>query len=161
MTKGVFKEIIIILLLILAVILLLTVLLYDYVPLNKVIPEKVTYTATEEIKSALEEKKVSDEDTVVLTYEVTSTDLKNYQRVNEYKAGRKNPFGTVVTETPTDENTGTQNNSGTTTGTTGGTSSSATSGTTGTTTSGSAGNNSSTGTSSSTSTHYYPDKGTK
>ena len=49
MTKGVIKEIMIILLLILAVILLLGVVLYDYVPLNKVIPEKIKYVPTEEM----------------------------------------------------------------------------------------------------------------
>ena len=47
MAKNVLKEIIIILLLTLAIILLLGVLLYEYVPMNKVVPEAVTYTATE------------------------------------------------------------------------------------------------------------------
>ena len=47
MSKNVLREIIILLLLTLAIILLLGVLLYEYVPMNKEIPEKVTYTATE------------------------------------------------------------------------------------------------------------------
>ena len=48
MSKNVLREIIILLLLTLAIILLLGVLLYEYVPMNKVIPETVTYTATDE-----------------------------------------------------------------------------------------------------------------
>ena len=48
MSKNVLREIIILLLLTLAIILLLGVLLYEYVPMNKVIPETVTYTATQE-----------------------------------------------------------------------------------------------------------------
>ncbi len=156
MSKGVFKEIIIILLLVIAVILLLGILLYDYVPLNKVIPEKITYSVTDEIKSALQEEKAVSDEEVVLTYEVTSTDLKNYQRINEYKAGRKNPFEDVTnpeTNTTT-ETAGTTNNqnSGTASG-------SSTSGTnTGTSSnSGSTSNQNN----NSTSTNYYPDKGTK
>ena len=47
MSKNVLREIIILLLLTLAIILLLGVLLYEYVPMNKVIPETVTYTATD------------------------------------------------------------------------------------------------------------------
>ena len=80
MAKNVLKEIIIILLLTLAIILLLGVLLYEYVPMNKVVPEAVTYTATEETRQALEEKTAQDSDEVILSYEVTSTDLKNYKK---------------------------------------------------------------------------------
>ena len=97
MTKGILKEIMIILLLIFAIILLMGVLLYDYVPMNKVVPQDVKYVAAEDTKKALEEKKATDSESVVLTYEVTATDLKNYKKVNEYKAGRKNPFGPITT----------------------------------------------------------------
>lgn len=149
MAKGIFKEIMIILLLILAVILLLGVVLYDYVPLNKVIPEKIKYTPTEEIKSALLEGQKTNDDKAILTSEVTATDLKNYQNGNEYKAGRKNPFSIANPEQV--EETGTTNRENTT--------SSSTSGN----------NNSNTKTNSETSntgettqnTNYYPDKGTK
>ena len=133
MTKSILKEIMIILLLMLAVILLLGVVLYDYVPLNKVIPEKIKYVPTEEIKSALLEGQKANDDKVILTSEVTATDLKNYQNGNEYKAGRKNPFSI---ENP-EELEGTENS---TSGATSGSNSS------GETTS---------------NTNYYPDKGTK
>ena len=80
MSKNVLREIIILLLLTLAIILLLGVLLYEYVPMNKVIPETVTYTATDETRKAIEEQSAQDDGTVVLSYEVTSTDLKNYKK---------------------------------------------------------------------------------
>ena len=47
MAKDIIKEIIIVLLLTLAIILILGVLLYEYVPANKIIPEKVSYTTPE------------------------------------------------------------------------------------------------------------------
>ena len=53
MAKKVIKEIIIMLLLCLAIILILGVLLYEYVPSNKIIPEEVSYTTPEEVKEEL------------------------------------------------------------------------------------------------------------
>lgn len=145
MTKSILKEIIIILLLIFAIILLLGVLLYDYVPMNKVVPQDVKYVAAEDTKVALDEKKATDSESVVLTYEVTATDLKNYQKVNEYNAGRKNPFASIESEkasTETSDSTGSSSS-----GNSGQANSSST-------------NNSGTS-SGSSSTNYYPDKGTK
>ena len=72
MTKSIFKEIIIILLLILAIILILGVLLYEYIPSNKIIPEQITYTTSESVKSELEAK----------------DDL-------EYVPGKSNPFAPI------------------------------------------------------------------
>ena len=110
----------------------------------------VTYTATEETRQALEEKTAQDSDEVILSYEVTSTDLKNYKKGKDYKAGRKNPFSAVTT---TEAGNTTQTN---------------TTGNTNTTNSGSKVNTENTtnteknnSTSNSNSTNYYPDKGIK
>ena len=53
MSKNFFKELIISLLLCLAIILLLGVLLYEYVPMNKTVPNAVTYTTPEEARKEL------------------------------------------------------------------------------------------------------------
>ena len=53
MAKNIIKEIIIMLLLCLAIILVLGVLLYEYVPSNKIIPDEVSYTTPENIKKAV------------------------------------------------------------------------------------------------------------
>ena len=50
MTKSILKEIIIVLLLCLAIILVLGILLYEYVPMSKTIPNQVAYTTPEEVK---------------------------------------------------------------------------------------------------------------
>ena len=153
MSKNVLREIIILLLLTLAIILLLGVLLYEYVPMNKVIPETVTYTATDETRKAIEEQSAQDDGTVVLSYEVTSTDLKNY------KKGRKNPFSAVNTgstsSTGTNNgNTGTAENNSSTTN-----SNNENNSTTNNQTNGANSNNVNKNTSNST--NYYPDKGIK
>ena len=95
-----------------------------------------------------EEKTAQDSDEVILSYEVTSTDLKNYKKGKDYKAGRKNPFSAVTT---TEAGNTTQTN---------------TTGNTNTTNSGSKVNTENTtntekNNSTSNSTNYYPDKGIK
>lgn len=160
MVKNVLKELIIILLLTLAIILLLGVILYDYVPMNKVIPEKVSYIASEEVRQISSEINEKKEEIPITSYTVTSTDLKNYKRVNDYTAGRKNPFAAVES-------------SGGTGGTAGGNVSSGTTNSGGSTASGSTGNSANSGTTNSgasnggttstnkNNTNYYPDKGIK
>lgn len=135
MAKNIIKEIIIILLLTLAMILILGVLLYEYVPANKIIPEKVSYTTPESAKMELETDPNVDDTQVIITYQIDSTDLNNYKKIHEYVPGKKNPFEEVSEETQQ-----TQGNNGTTTNQPSG---------------------SNTNTNSNTSTGYLPDKGTK
>ena len=52
MAKSIIKELIIVLLLCLAIILVLGILLYEYVPVSKTIPNEVSYTTPEEVKEA-------------------------------------------------------------------------------------------------------------
>ena len=98
MAKNIIKEIIIVLLLALAIILILGVLLYEYVPANKIIPEKVSYTTPENAKQELETDSNVDDTEVIITYQIDSTDLKNYQKIQEYVPGKKNPFEEVKEE---------------------------------------------------------------
>ena len=105
MAKSIIKEIIIVLLLILAILLILGVILYEYVPSNKQLPETISYKTPQNVKEKLVSIEGVDEDQVILTYELNQTDLYNYQRINEYKPGKSNPFSTY--ETQKTENTST------------------------------------------------------
>lgn len=80
MIKTFIKETIIILLLCLAIILLLGILLYEYVPTAKTIPNSAQYTTPENVKQELAESAEIDESQIILTYEVDSNDLNNYKR---------------------------------------------------------------------------------
>ena len=93
--KEIVKELIIFLLLLLAIILVLGVLLYEYVPSNKIIPEKVSYTTPSEIKEELQTDNSVDNQEVVVTYKIDSTDLSNYKKIQEYDPGSKNPFASL------------------------------------------------------------------
>ena len=147
MLKSIIKEIIIMLLVCLAILLVLCVLLYDFIPSNKVLPAEVSYAPSEEIKHELESAVKGEQTEVVLSYEVTSTDLKNYEKSDDYNAGKVNPFSEYI-EKPEGEGTG--NGSSSSSGSSSNTSS---------------GSNSNTGTSSgkgnSSSGTYYPNGNAK
>ena len=112
MKKTVFKEIIIAMLLCLIFILLLALILYNYVPANKTLPEKISYNTPEKISKELKESNEADEDDVILTYEIDNSDMDNYERINSYNPGKSNPFssfetqsdGTVVTNPSSSSN---------------------------------------------------------
>ena len=98
MMKNIIKEMIIILLLTLAIILVLGVLLYGYVPANKIIPEKISYTTHEEAKTELETDVNESDEELYIDYHIDSTQLNNYKRIQEYVPGKKNPFSSLENE---------------------------------------------------------------
>lgn len=113
MAKTIIKELIIVLLLCLAVILLLGIVMYEYIPMAKTIPNPVSYTTPEDVKQELMETSEIDESKVIMTYEVDNADLNNYKKIQDYKPGKANPFSSYETTT----NNGTNGNSeGNTTG---------------------------------------------
>ncbi len=146
MAKKVIKEIIIMLLLCLAIILILGVLLYEYVPSNKIIPDEVSYTTPTAVQEELSKSEDVESDEVILTYSVDSTDLDNYERINTYVPGKPNPFSSYETSGEDTDQSGSST----------GSSNSGTSTSTGTNNSGSSNTSTSTGGS-----EYYPDTGTK
>lgn len=150
MAKKVIKEIIIMLLLCLAIILILGVLLYEYVPSNKIIPEEVSYTTPEEVKEELSKGENVEDEQVILTYSIDATDLNNYERINSYVPGKTNPFSSYDTSSTSGE----ENNSN---GSTSGSNSNANSNSS----SGSNNSGSSSSSTDDTNTGYFPDKGTK
>ena len=149
MAKSIIKELIIVLLLCLAIILVLGILLYEYVPISKTIPNQVAYTTPEEVKEELLSSDQIDESQIVMTYEVNSDDLNNYKRIQDYKPGKANPFSSY--ETPV-ENENAENGNATTGQTNTGTSSAAN------TSSNTTQNNNQTTTSGG---QFFQDKGTK
>lgn len=97
MGKTVIKEIIIMLLLSLVIILLLGILLYEYVPMTKTMPNPVSYTTPESVRQELADTEDIDESQIIMTYEVDATDLNNYTSIQDYKPGKANPFSSYET----------------------------------------------------------------
>lgn len=156
MAKNIIKEIIIVLLLALAIILILGVLLYRYTAYNKVLPEAVSYTTQDNIKEELASSTNVEEQQPILTYEVTASDLKTYEKTKEYVQGRRNPF--AATEDTTSQNA-TSGNTSSGSQTTGNTNSSSSSSSENTNTNST--NNSPTTNTNDDDGNFFPDKGTK
>ena len=74
MAKSIIKELIIVLLLCLAIILILGILLYEYVPITKTVPNEVAYTTPSDVKSELLSSSDADENKIIMTYEVNQDD---------------------------------------------------------------------------------------
>lgn len=112
MAKTVIKEVIIMLLLLIAILLVFGLLFYDYIPTNKMVPNKVAYSVPENIKEELSTSFTDEAQNVIVTYELDDTDLNMYQKSQSYKSGKPNPFGVAEVEQPA---TGTNSNNGGTT----------------------------------------------
>lgn len=105
--KNVIKEIFIMLLLCIAIALILAVVFYDYNPINKEVPQTITYQFPSElgdVKEDLDTPLTNNEDQVIRTYEVTEDDLNKAKKTN-YNAGKANPFMAYSDNTTTDGNT--------------------------------------------------------
>ena len=116
------KEGIIILLVIIAIMILLILALYEYAPANKNISTVKTYERTADVSKTLQEIGATDlsvgsSESIIKSYSISSSDLKNYEKTASYDKGRANPFadieenGNGSTGTSTDSTAGTNNNS--------------------------------------------------
>ena len=95
--KSFLKELVITLLLCMVIALLLAVLLYDFNPTNKVVPNRVAYTIPENISAALEEEKGKNSAELQLedkVYTIDGTDLNNYKKTNTYNPSKENHSST-------------------------------------------------------------------
>ena len=108
MVKSVIKEIFIILLLSIAILLILGIIFYDYIPINRFIPEKEAYTMPDNIMEEINET-ILETEKVEVTYEVTDSDLNIYKQTGSYTEGKENPF----TLKETNETMNSKSNTGT------------------------------------------------
>lgn len=159
MAKSIIKEIIIMLLICLAIILILGILLYEYVPTSKTMPNEVSYTTPSDVKEELLSSADVDDSQIIVTYEVNQDDLNNYKKVQNYKPGKANPFASGETTDSSNATNTTNGNSSAGNSNNGNTGSSSTGNTSaGSQTGGSSNTDSNTTTSGGS---YFPDKGTK
>ena len=110
MAKSIIKEIIIVLLLCLAIMLILGILLYEYVPITKTLPNEVSYTTPDNVKQELLSSSDVDDTQVIMTYEVNQEDLNNYRRVQDYVPGKANPFSSYESTDTNNDNSSSSNN---------------------------------------------------
>ena len=90
------KEIFILALVLVAIGLVLSIILYNYSPSKKALPNKVAYTTPENVSQEISSMSDAEATTpVTITYELDETNIKNSQKSGVYNSGRPNPFGDV------------------------------------------------------------------
>lgn len=95
--KSIMKEMVIVLLLILAILLVLGIFLYDYIPMNKVVPKIEQYEVPNSIKEELSEDVDDTQNTMTpIVREINSNDLKIYEKSKNYQKGKVNPFADIT-----------------------------------------------------------------
>jgi predicted PurR-regulated permease PerM len=115
MVKVIIRETIVALLVCLAVLLILSIVFYNYIPANKVIPEAIEYTPSNDIQTQLSSAVEDNSNEILMTYEITAQDLENYEKTNDYNPGKANPFSAVTEETTSKEtSSGSSSSSGNT-----------------------------------------------
>lgn len=110
MVKSILKEVIILALLCVAILLILGVLFYEYIPTNKIVPNKIAYQTPENVSQELSQN-VVESTPVNITYSLSATDINVAKKENTYKPGKQDPFASITTTT-TDANANTNTNSG-------------------------------------------------
>lgn len=93
MIKSIFKETFIMFLLCISIVLILGIIFYEYIPINKVVPNKVSYEVPESIKTELESNiELQEMQEQTIKYSVSAQDLKEYEQSGDYVKGNPNPF---------------------------------------------------------------------
>ena len=98
MSKEVIKQIIITVLTCIAIVLLLMLVLYQYVPSNKIMPSKVEeYKVPENIKAEMEKTESEELANTEEMYEITDAELDKQKSRQSYNPGKSDPFSDYTT----------------------------------------------------------------
>lgn len=107
---SIIKNIVISILIVVCIILILSLVFYNKIALNRVIPETEEYYLTDEMKEEIEKGKIEETEEVVITYSIDATDLKKYEKNKQYVKGKNHPF--AATSDYTESNSTTSSSSG-------------------------------------------------
>ena len=108
LSKDILKDIGISFLIVIAIILLIMIVFYNKISIGRVIPKAEEYTLSEELANELEQESEDEDSEIIKTYELEASDLKKYEKTNEYNKGKKNPFSaesSATTNSTTGNNT--------------------------------------------------------
>ena len=109
-TITIVKDLIISILIIVCIFIILAVIFYDKISISKIIPESQEYLLTEEMQKGIDDENLQQVEEVITEYYIDATDLKKYEKTNEYNKGKKNPFALESTGTDNSINKNNSNN---------------------------------------------------
>lgn len=86
------KDLIISILIVICIALVISVIFYNKISLNKIIPESQEYSLSTEMQQDLDKSDIEEDTEIITTYSIDAADLKKYEKTKEYNKGKKNPF---------------------------------------------------------------------
>lgn len=86
------KDIIVSILILAIIIIVLCIIFYDKIALSKAIPESENYIPSKDMQKELQNNNLDEEEMVVVNYFIDASDLKKYEKTNEYNPEKSNPF---------------------------------------------------------------------
>lgn len=86
------RNIIISILIVICIIIVISLVFYDKIAINRVIPEVEEYYLTDDMKEEIEDSNLDEAKEVIITYNIDATDLKKYEKNKEYIKGKNHPF---------------------------------------------------------------------
>lgn len=107
---SIIKNIVVSILIVVCIIIVLSVVFYDKIALNRVIPETDEYYLSDEMKKEIEDGKIEETEEIITTYSIDAADLKKYEKNNQYVKGKNHPF--AATSDYTASNSTTSSSSG-------------------------------------------------
>lgn len=101
MGKTIVQEIFILTLLTMVIIFVMGILFYDYIPTNRSVPTAIEYVPDSKVKEALKSVKYesfsendssTENNSLLKSYSIDASDLKNYAAQKDYEKGKTDPF---------------------------------------------------------------------
>lgn len=114
-TLEIIKDLVISILIVACIGIILAIVFYDKIALAKVIPEVDEYVLPSEMQNELKNTDFNSTQKVIVNYYIDASDLKKYEKTNEYVKGKSNPFAEITESTndnvDEEENPGSNQNS--------------------------------------------------
>lgn len=98
-TIEIIKDLIVSILIVVCIGIILSIIFYDDIALGRVIPEAEEYALSDEMQNELENSQLDDAQEIIINYYIDASDLKKYEKTNEYVKGKSNPFAEVSNST--------------------------------------------------------------
>jgi len=90
------KDFVTSILVVLGIILIIAVFFYDKLSLTQAVPESEDYMLSAEMEKGLKDKILETTQEVIVNYQIDASDLKKYEKTNEYTKGKSSPFAQII-----------------------------------------------------------------
>lgn len=104
------RDLFVAILFVVAIVFIVVIIFYDKTALTKTVPKSEEYMGYEEINTELEQNGLDSVEEVIINYYIDGTDLKKFEKNNDYIKGKSNPFSNQSLENTNNNSNSIENN---------------------------------------------------